>query len=1160
MQTEPKPWKKNSVFPAARLLVLCLLVLATKSFGLNFNVTLGSLTNHNTSAFPSYNCSSIPANFGPTTAVDTVSDTYLINSNLMDMSLNPITPGHVSHVNVHTLIPSRPELRWFANGTCWWGKSSHIDIGVNDNTDAQVAAEISDLESRGFDGIIFSWYGQGSFEDSVALKVQQYLHSSSNTNKNFKMMIMIVFGNFAGQEGVPNLEANINYCQSQYFSDTNYECEPVNGGKPLLMFFNVYNYNSDYDSAAKMLAIKNATTGSSALWVQENTGSMGAAWVDQAYLWTDDYTGGIKDSGFFTDPFNLHTATNQFATIKANNTKQAFGAMCAHFNGTLTKKTSWSLGKFLQSSNGLCEVTRAAAYNKMMPANMTRMQWATWSDWEEGTEVMSGTENNFALNPAMSSTNVLAWTITSGYEATIDHYDIYAQTNGGDAAWLCAVTNGVHQVNVGQFLSTGSYQLYVNAVAKPCIRDHMSVPTAYVATGGLPFPWNNEDIGSVGTNGSAAYTNGTFTVAGSGFDIWGSSDSFQYVYQPWTGNGQIVAEVNSITDTAPYAKAALMFRSTLDANSANGIIFVSPAQGVLMQSRTSTGGSTATIGTTPGTTPGWISLILSNNVLTGYSSPDGLNWTPVGTNLISLGSSLYVGMAVTSKSNPALNTSTFSNVTVSSVASAKATLQSDLQPIFQTVWQSAPVSFTVVGGGLGALQYQWMLNGQGISGATNASYSFGALAGTNYYSVTLSNSLGSVNSSTAEVVGVTGTFLSDTNNYYGTQITFNGDTNGGSLQDFPVLVRLSTNVPGFSYAQFVAPGNGADLRFTDASGTRMIPFEIDEWNTGGVSTVWVQVPVLSTNASIWAYWGKAAPAAALPSTNVWVPQPWESLPAFDVVYHLKESGFPYADSTGQNPALTGGAPVPTNGLFGIGESFAAASYLDAGTINLGNAFTLSAWVDLATNAGNIQAVWASKGGSSSNGFAFYVNTYSASGASDHKLLLETSDHASTPTYATTSPCVSSNQWHQLVAVVNRAGGSAQLYVDGALIAASGTVLTDFNTNQDVRLGEFQGNAFPFNGLMDEARIQSGLSSSNWVWASYMTVAANSAFENYSAVSYPVVTLSIQYSGGNLILAWPVGTLQSAGVVTGPYSDVSGATSPYTNSVSGTQQFYRVKVR
>jgi hypothetical protein len=49
-------------------------------------------------------------------------------------------------------------------------------------------------------------------------------------------------------------------------------------------------------------------------------------------------------------------------------------------------------------------------------------------------------------------------------------------------------------------------------------------------------------------------------------------------------------------------------------------------------------------------------------------------------------------------------------------------------------------------------------------------------------------------------------------------------------------------------------------------------------------------------------------------------------------------------------------------------------------------------------------------------------------------------------------------------------------------------------------------------------------------------------------------------GGKLVLTWPQGTLQSAGTVTGTYTDITGATSPYTNAISGAQQYFRVRVR
>jgi hypothetical protein len=56
-----------------------------------------------------------------------------------------------------------------------------------------------------------------------------------------------------------------------------------------------------------------------------------------------------------------------------------------------------------------------------------------------------------------------------------------------------------------------------------------------------------------------------------------------------------------------------------------------------------------------------------------------------------------------------------------------------------------------------------------------------------------------------------------------------------------------------------------------------------------------------------------------------------------------------------------------------------------------------------------------------------------------------------------------------------------------------------------------------------------------------------------------VTLNIHSSGANVVLTWSTGTLQAAGDVNGPYVDVASASSPYTISPSGTQQFFRVRV-
>jgi hypothetical protein len=123
--------------------------------------------------------------------------------------------------------------------------------------------------------------------------------------------------------------------------------------------------------------------------------------------------------------------------------------------------------------------------------------------------------------------------------------------------------------------------------------------------------------------------------------------------------------------------------------------------------------------------------------------------------------------------------------------------------------------------------------------------------------------------------------------------------------------------------------------------------------------------------------------------------------------------------------------------------------------------------------------------------------------------------------------VSSGQWHLVSAVINRAAGVGQLYVDGVAMADTGSMRNDFGTNSDINLGQLLTGSFPFNGAIDEARIQSGTNSASWLWASWMTVAQNSGLESYSTVASTApagpVAVKVQYTSGNLNLSGAGGT-------------------------------------
>src|SRR4051812_33297422 len=73
----------------------------------------------------------------------------------------------------------------------------------------------------------------------------------------------------------------------------------------------------------------------------------------------------------------------------------------------------------------------------------------------------------------------------------------------------------------------------------------------------VPSPWVAADIGSPALTGSTTYASGVFTVKAAGTDIWGTSDQFRFVYQPITGDVEVIARVDSIAAADPWSKAGV---------------------------------------------------------------------------------------------------------------------------------------------------------------------------------------------------------------------------------------------------------------------------------------------------------------------------------------------------------------------------------------------------------------------------------------------------------------------------------------------------------------------------------------------------------------------------------------------------------------------------
>jgi len=77
------------------------------------------------------------------------------------------------------------------------------------------------------------------------------------------------------------------------------------------------------------------------------------------------------------------------------------------------------------------------------------------------------------------------------------------------------------------------------------------------------------------------------------------------------------------------------------------------------------------------------------------------------------------------------------------------------------------------------------------------------------------------------------------------------------------------------------------------------------------------------------------------------------------------------------------------------------------------------------------------------------------------------------------------------------------------------------------------------------------------------VVVTNAYGNVTSVAVPVSvsattlpSVSVSYSGSNLVLSWPAGMLLEATNVTGPWT-TNSATSPYTNAPTAPQKFFRL---
>ena len=104
----------------------------------------------------------------PTTtlAAQTSNNTSGANSFFAQANGN-LGSGNVSKVDVHSLLYPGANTKVYAHLLLWFGGSNHMNVGYSSTDAGQIHRQITDMISRGIDGVIIDWYGPNNSIDQA---------------------------------------------------------------------------------------------------------------------------------------------------------------------------------------------------------------------------------------------------------------------------------------------------------------------------------------------------------------------------------------------------------------------------------------------------------------------------------------------------------------------------------------------------------------------------------------------------------------------------------------------------------------------------------------------------------------------------------------------------------------------------------------------------------------------------------------------------------------------------------------------------------------------------------------------------------------------------------------------------------------------------------
>jgi hypothetical protein len=478
-------------------------------------------------------------------------------------------------------------------------------------------------------------------------------------------------------------------------------------------------------------------------------------------------------------------------------------------------------------------------------------------------------------------------------------------------------------------------------------------------------------------------------------------------------------------------------------------------------------------------------------------------------------------------------------------------------PASTTNYSGLPVSFTVGADGSLPLHYQWLKNSSPV-GANASSYGFTCqYPGDNGASlqVIITNNYGSITSAVATltvltnevIAGTPGSILRNVGSYAAFHVTAYGAV--------PISYQWSNSIDGGTTFTPISGATSATLWLSNVqlaqNGYQYAVSVNGPFTSIGASPATLSVQTRPVNVSLTGY--GAIVAADKPVAYWRLDEPNNSLTAVDAVGSFDGFYNPAAGSV--TYGVLPGIPNDTNAAVGIANG-ATVQVPFAPELNPDTTWSIESWVQpssLGANGGDYRIVLSSE-------YNLYPNPYN--GWYMYQQPNNTFAFVPQPGNAfMVAGSIVANNWYYLV--ITDDGVNFKFYINGVLatapfpVASANFIANGSGINADgtagitpglgnTVLGQRTDGAFnTFEGNIDDTAI-------------YNYALTPQQIQNHFLNT---TRISIANNGSSVVLTWPTGNLLSSTNVSGPYTPVGGASSPYTVPVPGnkTSVFFRVQV-